>query len=865
MRRQLGWLCVLPALAATLTPTPAAAASGVSFTAAMQAASQTRSVPLPLIEATAYVNSRWQWIATPAAGGGVGPMHVTPPQMAKAVALSGHSQAAIIGDLSANIDAGAALLANAHTSGTDLASWEPAVATLQGPFVSTQIFDALRSGQTATASTGEQVVLSPQALPSSKAPAAPNAPAGGATAPATATTTDQTGATWVPADLNNFSWGNRAHDYPVNMIIIHDAEGTYGSTIQLFQDPTTAASAHYVVSDQGQITQMVLEHDIAWHAGNWDYNTRSIGIEHEGYAYAQPTWYTPAMYNASAYLIASICSRWGVPMDRNHVIGHYQVPDPNNPGLYGGTDHHTDPGPYWDWTLYMNQAVHYASTMPSPPRMGPDPVAVNGLTDATITWQAAQTCTKPITGYTVTSTPATQTMNLPATATSATFSNLTPGTSYTFTVTATDADGTDNLTTNAVVPGRCATNQVTAAPASPQRSGTAVQLTATSTGCPNPQYQFFTQAPGSSTWQLAQAYSSTATFTLNTAGQPSGVFNVAIWARDANSPGNVTDSAGTYDTRTNLAYTFTPAYCASVTASTAPPTSSVAGAPVAVTGAAAGCPSPRYQFWMLPPGSSTWQMVQDYSANATYSWITTGRAMGTYQFSVWARDASSLGANTTGLGTYDVFAGVGHTLSPAVCSGVTESAAPPSPAASGTPVTITGVASGCPSPLYEFWMLAQGSSTWRIVQGYSTNASYQWNSTGALAGTEQFGVWVRDASSNASYDAYTGIPYAVTTPSCTSVTISAAPASPSVHGTGVQVTFTGSAAGCSNANPQYEFWMLAQGSSTWQLLRGYSTNATYSWNTNGAPAGTERFGVWVRDASSSAQYDSYVGINYSLA
>jgi hypothetical protein len=40
-----------------------------------------------------------------------------------------------------------------------------------------------------------------------------------------------------------------------------------------------------------------------------------------------------------------------------------------------------------------------------------------------------------------------------------------------------------------------------------------------------------------------------------------------------------------------------------------------------------------------------------------------------------------------------------------------------------------------------------GSLTWQLVQGYSTNASYRWNSTGAFAGTEQFGVWARDASS----------------------------------------------------------------------------------------------------------------------
>src|SRR5260221_2175219 len=283
--------------------------------------------------------------------------------------------------------------------------------------------------------------------------------------PALVATTDYPGATWVPADLANFSYGSRPHDYQVNMIVIHDTEGTYSWAISHFQDPASAASAHYVVSDLGQITQMVAEHDIAWHAGNWDYNTRSIGIEHEGYAYAQPTWYTTAMYDASAQLAASICSRWGVPMDRTHVIGHSEVPDPNNPGLYGGSDHHTDPGPYWDWTYYMGQAVDYASLLKSPPHMGPDPVAVNGLTRATVTRQPAQNCRPadvPIKGYTVTSTPATQTMTLLPNATSATFNNRTPATSYTFTVTATDLDGQDSLTSNPVVPGRCATAQLSA-------------------------------------------------------------------------------------------------------------------------------------------------------------------------------------------------------------------------------------------------------------------------------------------------------------------------------------------------------------------------------------------------------------------
>src|SRR2546425_7344371 len=143
-------------------------------------------------------------------------------------------------------------------------------------------------------------------------------------------TQDFPGAQWAPASSANFTVADRPHDHPVDMIVIHDIEGSAASAIRAFQDPNRKASAHYVIAKNGLITQMVLEKDIAWHAGNWDYNTRAIGIEHEGFAYI-PNTYTVPEYDASARLIASICSKWGVPLDRNHVIGHYQVPDPNNP------------------------------------------------------------------------------------------------------------------------------------------------------------------------------------------------------------------------------------------------------------------------------------------------------------------------------------------------------------------------------------------------------------------------------------------------------------------------------------------------------------------------------------------------------
>ena len=97
------------------------------------------------------------------------------------------------------------------------------------------------------------------------------------------------------------------------------------------------------------------------------------------------------------------------------------------------------------------------------------------------------------------------------------------------------------------------------------------------------------------------------------------------------------------------------------------------------------------------------------------------------------------------------------------CTAVTATASPPSPSAPGTQVTITGVGT-CPdaSPLYEFWMQPAGSSTWQLLQGYSTSATYDWNSTGAAPGTVYFGVWVKDAGSPKTVDSFASIAVTVT-------------------------------------------------------------------------------------------------------
>ncbi|MGW2112332.1 N-acetylmuramoyl-L-alanine amidase [Streptomyces sp. NPDC001948] len=173
-----------------------------------------------------------------------------------------------------------------------------------------------------------------------------------AMADTTAGDTDYPLAHWTPASTSNYTASSRPSAYPVQYVIIHVTQETYPDTIGIFQNPAKQVSAHYLVrSADGYVAQCVREKNIAWHAGNWDYNTRSIGIEHEGWV-DQPSYFTNAMYEKSALLTASVCDRYNIPKDRAHILAHAQVP---------GTDH-TDPGPNWDWVRYIRLVNLYSAS-----------------------------------------------------------------------------------------------------------------------------------------------------------------------------------------------------------------------------------------------------------------------------------------------------------------------------------------------------------------------------------------------------------------------------------------------------------------------------------------------------------------------
>ncbi|MET8977368.1 N-acetylmuramoyl-L-alanine amidase [Streptomyces sp. NPDC004539] len=186
---------------------------------------------------------------------------------------------------------------------------------------------------------GRRQLLKGAALAAASAVVLPEPRAGAQTQAA-----DYPSALWAPAVAANYTVSDRPSPrHPVDLVVVHVTQTSFDKALTIFQNPKKRVSAHYVVrSSDGRVAQCVREADIAWHAGNWEYNARSVGIEHEGWV-DRPAYFTDALYEHSARLTAAVCDRYGIPKDRAHVIGHYEVP---------GSDH-TDPGRDWDWARYM--------------------------------------------------------------------------------------------------------------------------------------------------------------------------------------------------------------------------------------------------------------------------------------------------------------------------------------------------------------------------------------------------------------------------------------------------------------------------------------------------------------------------------
>lgn len=149
-----------------------------------------------------------------------------------------------------------------------------------------------------------------------------------------------------------------------DMIVSHITEGSYTGAVSWLSNPASKASSHFVISKQGEITQLVDITDTAWTNGtsitegrNTHYSKSSlkkvrdrktnanyytVTIEHEGRHHEANGALTPKQLEASIWLHkhirAEVKRLYGndIPIDREHIVGHYQInpiTKPNCPGI----------------------------------------------------------------------------------------------------------------------------------------------------------------------------------------------------------------------------------------------------------------------------------------------------------------------------------------------------------------------------------------------------------------------------------------------------------------------------------------------------------------------------------------------------
>lgn len=148
------------------------------------------------------------------------------------------------------------------------------------------------------------------------------------------------------------------------------------------------------------------------------------------------------------------------------------------------------------------------------------------------------------------------------------------------------------------------------------------------------EYRFLLQKPGDLAPEMVQDYAADATWEWATVGQVAGNYQVVVHARNAGSSAEVEVSA------TQGFTLHDPAAAVTLDLENSSPTT--IGAIVTFTAAASGgSGSYQYRFLLQEPGDISPEVVQEYAADATWEWTTTGQAAGDYQVVVQARNAGS--------------------------------------------------------------------------------------------------------------------------------------------------------------------------------------------------------------------------------
>jgi N-acetylmuramoyl-L-alanine amidase len=133
----------------------------------------------------------------------------------------------------------------------------------------------------------------------------------------------------VHRSVTSPNWDERA--LPISIVVLHYTEmASAEDALARLTDANAKVSAHYLISETGEVIRLVDEDKRAWHAGlsYWrghpDVNSASIGIEldHPGHALGYRE-FSEAQFAALVPLLARIVEDYDIP--RANVVGHSDV------------------------------------------------------------------------------------------------------------------------------------------------------------------------------------------------------------------------------------------------------------------------------------------------------------------------------------------------------------------------------------------------------------------------------------------------------------------------------------------------------------------------------------------------------------
>lgn len=126
---------------------------------------------------------------------------------------------------------------------------------------------------------------------------------------------------FVPAHANGK--GGTRPGIPSRILLHYTTGGStaFEGTINWFQNPDSGVCTPYVISREGEVVQMALEEEVAFHAGVMEWNKTSIGVEVANNNLGEPI--AEPAYQALLGLCRYLMSKWTIPLDE--VKGHNEV------------------------------------------------------------------------------------------------------------------------------------------------------------------------------------------------------------------------------------------------------------------------------------------------------------------------------------------------------------------------------------------------------------------------------------------------------------------------------------------------------------------------------------------------------------